>query len=538
MSTAAAQNTSQRSRMFERFSSSTLVGRMFMAAMAGMTFKGKRNVHEQLGYLEKISPADYRYRYERNEIAARVVEALPVSTWRTGGELVETDDPEEVTEFEQAWFDLESRLNIWSKFLRTDVMAGLGRYAVLLIGAPGDLKSELPKLKGPDEVWYLSLYPEEHAKISKWQTEATKPRYGMPLEYSLSRPTDAEGRIGLAAIEAHHTRVLHVSDGLLDDDIYGKPRLQRIWNRIDDLEKVVGGGAEALWKRADPGMQLELDPEVEMTPDDERKLSDEVDEYQHGLRRVIRTRGVDLKVLDANVAQIDKSVDSILSLISGGCSIPKRILLGSEAGELASTQDRDNWNDRISDRRFNYAEPMIVRPFVDLLIRIGALPAPNQETGYTVRWPQLEELNEVERADVALKQAQANKAQGERILTSNEIRDRVYGYDPLDDVEMEAPAQEMPRAAKSVGSAWRRVRKAAARNETRVSRAVRQAFAKAQASVNVEKLERALASGDHPHAERMLVQAVAEATSQLDETLPGLILQTLTDGGQAGEGRL
>lgn len=505
--------------------------------MAGLTYKGKRNVSEQLGYIEKIRPVDYRLRYERNEIAARVVEALPVSTWRTGGQLIETDDPEATTDFEIAWLALEDRLHIWSRFLRTDVMAGLGRYAVLLIGTPGSLQEEMPKLSGPQDIYYLSVYPEEHAKISKWEINTANPRYGLPLEYTLSRPTDSDGRTNQPELRVHHSRLLHVSDGLLDDDVYGMPRLQRIWNRLDDLEKVVGGGAEAFWKRADPGMQVEMDPEVEVTPDDEKKLSEEVDEYQHGLRRTVRTRGVDLKVLDANVAQFSQPVEAILSLISGGVSIPKRILLGTEAGELASTQDRDNWNDRVSDRRFNYAEPMIVRPFVDRLIIAGALPAPTEETGYSVRWPQLEELNEVERADVALKQAQANKAQGERILTTNEIRDRVYGYDPLDDAELVAPLAETPRAA-ATGTAWKRVRRSAARNESKVNRAVRQALKLAQSSVDIAALEKALASGDSDRAQEVLTDAVAAATEKLDEVLPGLLLKTLADGGKAGEGRL
>jgi hypothetical protein len=32
-----------------------------------------------------------------------------------------------------------------------------------------------------------------------------------------------------------------------------------------DLEKVVGGGAEAFWRRADRGMQLDLDPTIDVS---------------------------------------------------------------------------------------------------------------------------------------------------------------------------------------------------------------------------------------------------------------------------------
>jgi uncharacterized protein len=88
------------------------------------------------------------------------------------------------------------------------------------------------------------------------------------------------------------------------------------------------------------------------------------------------TRGAKLQDLGSAVAQFGPQVDAIMDMIAGGSRVPKRILLGSERGELASTQDKENFDARVKDRRKDHAGPNVFRPFVDRLVWMGALPAP------------------------------------------------------------------------------------------------------------------------------------------------------------------
>ena len=66
-----------------------------------------------------------------------------------------------------------------------------------------------------------------------------------------------------------------------------------------------------------------------------------------------------------------------MKLISAASGIPLRIMTGSERGELASTQDDGNWASRIEERQLHFAEPMILRPLIDRLIELRALPEPS-----------------------------------------------------------------------------------------------------------------------------------------------------------------
>lgn len=356
---------------------------------AGVTHRGKRDLYETCGYERNLTLRDYRERYARGDIASRIIEAFPEATWRGSGHdcVYDSDDAQETTPFEQAWNNLNKRLKVWSVFYRADVLAGLGHYAVILIGAPGDYNTPLPDTLKPEDIHFLMPFCQEDAPIVDYVTAINDPRCGQPLSYQLRRTSAIRKSLEQARAplvldltrQVHYSRVIHIADGKLDDDVFGLPRLERVWNRLDDLDKVVGAGAEAFWLRAHQGIQFNLDPEIELEEDEARRMKQEINDYIHRLSRVITTRGVDAHPFGSDVARFDENVAGIISLISATTKIPQRLLLGSERGELASTQDRDTWRERVQDRRTRFAEPEVVRPFVERLVERGALPKPQKE---------------------------------------------------------------------------------------------------------------------------------------------------------------
>lgn len=419
-----------------------LVSRSRLGAVAGVTYNGRRDMFTALGYKPILFPADYRQRFNRGAVAARIIEAKPQATWRGGGVIVEDETPDIETPFEEAYEALNRRLKIWTIFQQADILAGMGHYAVILIGAPGNLDTPLKKVKGPDDLLYLQPYSEADAPVATWDNDFKSPRFGQPVMYNLSRqnPTTLspiitnvqQGNNRMSGRPVHFSRIIHIADGLLDDRINGIPRLERCWNNLDDLDKITGGGAEAFWRRADAGFQVDVDPEMELEPDDEAQLDNEIDEYLHDLRRIVRTRGVKMNPLTSQVAGIKDPIEGVMSQISAGTGIPQRILMGSERGQLASTQDDDNWTARISDRRKDYASPVVVHPTLDRFIEIGALPTPKLD--YEPRWPEIDDLNDLQKAEVASKWAGINKDMAQVVVLPDEIRDRLLGLPPLDDI--------------------------------------------------------------------------------------------------------
>jgi len=378
---------------------------------------------------------------------------------------------------------------------------------VVLIGAPGRLEEELPPMRGHEDIAYLSGYAQEDAEIVAYELDSANPRYGQPVTYRLKR---VGSQIASTPRDVHWTRIVHVAEGLLADDVFGQPRLRRVWNRLDDLEKVVGAGSEAFWQRVQEGVQFDLAKETALEPDEEKRIEEELDDFMHGMRRYFRTRGVTVKTFGSDVANFDRQAQSILTLISGGTGIPVRILTGSERGELASTQDRSNWNERIEDRRDRYAGPQVVRPLVDRLVQYGALPTPEQ---YEIRWPSMDALSETEKAEVAERLAGTNQKAGETVFTADEIRDRVYGWLPLEQVAPDEAAPDDGTPPEEPTDA--------------MMDALRAMLRESRAVLDTPELRAALAAGDEEGAARLLAQGTADAAGRLRAPL----LAALREGG-------
>ncbi len=377
--------------------SSVLMQRLGIAARAGLQFGGARDLYAVFGYKRVIDYRDYFTKYIRQDIAARVVDAAPNATWRSPPTPIASEA------FISAWDSFAKTHDVWNKLERVDRMSGLGQYAIILVGLDdGSDDLETPS-SGAGEVIYLQPYSQGSVRIMAFNDDVNSPRYSKPKLYeiqvvssSLSSNTGVgfESRPGVTSkIRAHHSRVLHVADSLLEDDVFGVPRMSKVYNLLDDILKVSGGTAESYWITANRGMHIDVDKEMSMDPADEAALSDEIEEYQHQLRRFIRTRGVKINNLGSDVPDPSGVFGMQMSLLSGATQIPQRILLGSEAGQLASEQDRANWAERIDERQLSFAGPKVLKPLVLLLQNAGVLP---EDPTLEWDWPNAFKLSPLE----------------------------------------------------------------------------------------------------------------------------------------------
>jgi hypothetical protein len=450
-------------------SNEVLISRLRWARAAGLSFDGARDLYQVLGYPRYLTVDDYRARYERGGIAGRIVDVFPNATWRNNPVNVAekgNDDDDTVTAFEQAWLNIDNRLQVQAKLLRTDKLAGQGNYAVLLIGVVGDsdLTTELPRGRGPQDVIYLKPFsggggptagqtPQAraivlgaNASIESYEADVTSPRFGLPLTYTLKQTTTNSPAFQRPV---HWSRVLHVAENVLEDDVFGQPTLERVWNLLDDLDKVTGGGAEAFWLRANQGLHLDVDKDMALADvkDTLEKLKEQSEAYKHQQTRWLRTRGVSVETLGSDVANFSNPADAVMTQIAGAKGIPKRILTGSEMGELASSQDRDNWRDQVTGRQTGYAGPYIVRPLIDRLVEYGYLPVPKAGAdAYDVTWRAVDTQTIDERVKGATSMATVNSTNGSTVFTDTEIRQQA-GKEPLTDAQKAEIEEERERKA-------------------------------------------------------------------------------------------
>ena len=174
------------------------------------------------------------------------------------------------------------------------------------------------------------------------------------------------------------------------------------------MEKVVGGSAEAFWQQGFPGLHFDIQDEAEIDDQPLAELQTQIEDYVHKMTRVLRTQGVDVSTLQAQVSDPSKVVSVMFDFLAGATGIPKRILVGSERGELASTQDETKWAKKIKWRRNQHANSLILDPFISRLIEYKILP--KAPSGWEYVWPDTHAPSDAEKAAVGKTKAETLKA--------------------------------------------------------------------------------------------------------------------------------
>jgi hypothetical protein len=391
---------------------STMLSRARWVSRAGMQYNGKRDVFEVAGYPKAPTFDQYLALYERDGIAARIVDMVAKAAWRTPPEVAEPDKPDG-TEFTKAFAALTQRtdLDLWRTFAMADCRAGVGSFGILLIGTrdvadESGFRQPLSRLSGPKDVLYLAPHDQGCVEVERYVKNPSDPRYGLPELYKLTRRGDKNLPGGTLLV--HASRVLHVAEDA-SDGVHGRPRLQRVLNLLFDLLKVSASTGESYFQLTPPMLQAEIDPSAEFTDTQLTELDDKLAEMVHDMRRTVYGQGMKLHRLEATTPNMSQVIDGYFTLIAGAAGIPKRILFGNEAGELASSTDQASFFGTVAEHQRQHAEPNLLRAFIDRLVAAGALPQPGA-AGYRVEWPALFKESEDTIASANLKRAQIAQA--------------------------------------------------------------------------------------------------------------------------------
>lgn len=414
--------------------------RIRQSALLGYSHENNRNLYKTFGYDQEIEVQKLDAMYRRNDIANRIVSAFPQATWECDAVIEdESGDSEETSDFVKSAQDFLKENNTFHYLERLDRLSGIGQFAILVLGFNdgNNLSDELPQ--GNYDLLYIQPYKETSVEITKYVDDPFDPRFGLPEIYTVNPHNDSGTRrtTKRSSFNVHYSKVIHVSEFLDEDDVFGIPRLMPIYNRLLDLEKVVGGSSEMFWQNGRGGFVMSADKDANFSDEDKEKMKEHATEYEHELRRMMIGKGISVTPISIAVPDPKLNVDVLLDLISGTVGIPKRILTGSERGELASSQDENNFASRVQERRKTFAAPLVLKPFIQKMIDTGNIAQPN---GYfDVYWERETGLNEMQKADIALKKAQTvstySNSSSSDIMPVGEFREKVLGLDPEIDYE-------------------------------------------------------------------------------------------------------
>ncbi len=373
-----------------------------------------KDINYECGYPESITTSDYRAMYNREGVGNRVVRLFPEESWAMLPKIEENQDEKE-TAFEKEWKDMEKQFHLFHYLRRIDMLSGIGRFGILLLGI-NDGKKLFQPIKGINPVTgessaknkyqllYLRPFDESVVTVKIKETDTNSPRFGCPVTYGVDFKDSSIGGTSVASKVVHWTRVLHVVDNREVSEIYGVPRMRPVYNRLLDLRKIVAGSGEMFWKGGFPGMALELGEGMTLSTEDKKEVRAQIKDYQDGLQRWLSLAGLKVHELKPQIADPQPHIKSQMQYIACTLGIPYRIFMGSEAAHLASTEDKETWNKRVSRRQEDYVSPMLIRLLIDRLMMLGALSTVEE---YFIEWPDLSAPGEKEIAEIAAKKTEA-----------------------------------------------------------------------------------------------------------------------------------
>lgn len=408
----------------------------------GWTIDITKDIDGECGYTRWISPWQYKYCYEREGIAKRIID-LPVSgCWAYMPEAVENEDTTITMPFEMDVDALQRRHNLYGHMRQLDRKSRIGYCGIMLHGF-NDTENPLhDPVRGTDyftgevidpanppnvDLLYLQVFDETQFQVIEWESDKNSPRYMRPLMYFIRNTEIPRGMASTNSVwvtnRVHWTRVTHCAEDSSSNGVLGVPALQDVYNRVYDLRKILSGSGEMYWTGANPGFSFEINPEIAASlgsnatmPTDE-EIEEALEEYSSGLRRFLAIRGLVIKQLAPNIKSPKEFYDTQIKAICVSKDFPLRIFAGTEQQQRTdSTEETKGWNQSLAARQMWHCDPVIAHPIIDMYIRYGVVRPPanfvKDKAGkiqylWQFQFKDLNTVSDKDRADLAFKFSQA-----------------------------------------------------------------------------------------------------------------------------------
>src|SRR5690606_17564994 len=124
------------------------------------------------------------------------------------------------------------------------------------------------------------------------------------------------------------------------------------------------------------------------------KMNEQVAGWQKGFDQLLMIQGMEAKSLGVTLPSPEHFFSIALQSFAASISMPVKILVGSQSGERASTEDANEWSQTNMSRRTNTVRPNIMA-LVNRLERFGILA----ERDWYLDWSDLTEASMTEKIE-------------------------------------------------------------------------------------------------------------------------------------------
>jgi len=427
-----------------------VIGTLFPGYFPGY----KHNHYADFGFPDEVEFNLLHQMYQRNSLAKAAVDKTVRKTWQDPPWLLEKprDGSEgaikKETRLEKQIRQHFSSIRLWTKIMEADRRSLVGHFGAVILRVADGKKMNEPLgrvTNGLDGLVDVIPVWEGQLRVNEWDTDQGSLTYGEPkmFEYdegqlghmSSSSPV-SQGRA--RKLTVHPSRLIVWSmDGSMDNE----PSLKAGYNDLMSIEKIVGAGGEGFWKNAKQAPILEMDKEadfqkmakamgvpVESIAD---VMNENASNWQKGFDELLMLQGMTAKLPKIELPDPEHFFMNALQSFAASFDIPLKVLVGTQTGERASSEDASQWNQTCNFRRKNTVIPNILQ-IVKRLEQCGVI---KENPEWFVDWTDLTESTMLEKIDRAGKMAKVNKDYGNIVFMPQEIRASV-GYEPADEADL------------------------------------------------------------------------------------------------------
>lgn len=429
----------------------------FMTRQLTQMFPGyfpgaKHNHYKDFGLPETVDFQLLYSFYERNSLAKAAVDKTVRKTWQDPPWLLETPrdgsegSTKKETRLEKAIRQHFAKIRFWTKVMEADRRSLVGRYAAVILRVADGRRTDEPLeavTGGLDALIDIIPVWEGQLRVKDYDNDQMSMSYGEPLMYEYDEsqvansasPTQGQRNRKLTI---HPSRIIIWSpDGTME----GESALKAGINDLLAIEKIVGAGGEGFWKNAKQAPILEMDKEADIQkmaramgiPPEKITdiMNEQVADWQKGFDELLMVQGMTAKLPKVELPDPEHFFMNALQSFAASFDIPLKVLVGTQTGERASTEDASQWNQTCNFRRKNTVIPNILQ----IVQRLEACGIIKVNPEWFVDWTDLTEATMLEKIDRAGKMAKVNKEAADIVFTPTEIRATV-GYEPADEAEI------------------------------------------------------------------------------------------------------
>jgi len=379
------------------FSEFNTLAPRYIAASLGTQFKNNRDFYQVFGWESNISSSLLYSIYKAHGIAKAVNDTPVTTTWRYYPTVKGSSS------FETSMGLLNKRIKLFDTLKKADRLSGVSFYSIIVLNIKNQsYKSKLRSFQMKN-LTSVSVYADHEVQIIPYLDEKTKSRYGIKAY-----------KIGM--VEVHPSRVIHVAENS-DNGVQGQSRLAPIYNQLMDMWKISGSTAELYYISASLLLNAKAMDGFKVNKGDATELQDGLLEVVNKMKGFLITNGFEVENIAPDITSPKDSWDVMEKFISSTSAIPRRVLFGSEMGELASTQDQSTYYERIESRQTNHVTPNIINTFIDKCMVFSDL----EFSDYDVTWQKLSALSEKDVSEAVRFYATSLKSLNDSLLGDSPI---------------------------------------------------------------------------------------------------------------------